>query len=120
MPYVSSNCVVEIRDRLSSRQGSFGIGAFLSSPACDGIRRRGRSATCNADRRVGEDCLVLFLAFNSSGRLVTRLGLQSTLSEYKVPREDLTSIASAALGRENDPELPKVLKLLEDVYSKTK
>ena len=63
--------------------------------------------------------MILFLAFNSSGRLVTGLGLQSTLSEYKVPKEDLTSIASAALGKENDPQLPKVVKLLEGVYSRT-
>jgi hypothetical protein len=120
VPYISFNCVVEVRDRLSSRQGSFSIGAFLSPSAYDGIRRRGRSAICDADRRVGGNSLILFLAFYSSGRLVTGLGLQSTLSEYKVPKEDLTSIASAALGKENDPQLPKVVKLLEGVYSKTK
>ena len=120
MPYISSNCVVEIRDRLSTRQGSFGIGSILPPSAYDGILRRGRSAICNADRRVGGNSLILFSAFNSSGRLVTGLGLQSTLSDYKVPKEDLTSIASAALGKENDPQLPKVVELLEGVYSKAK
>ena len=121
MPYISSNCVVEIRDRLSSRQGSFGIGAFLYPSAYDGICRRGCPEICNADRRVGGNPLILFSAFNnSSGRLVAGLGLQSALSDYKVPKEDLTSIASGALGKENDPQLPKVVELLEGVYSKTK
>jgi len=50
--------------------------------------------------------------------LVVRLGLQSTLSEYKVPKEDLTSVANAALGKDSDPQLPKVVKLLESIYSK--
>jgi len=48
--------------------------------------------------------------------LITRLGLHSTLTEYKVPKEDLTSIASQALGSENDPTVPKVVKLLESLY----
>ena len=120
MPYISSNCVVEIGDSLSSRQGNFGIGAFLSPRAYNGIRRRGCSAICKADRRVGGKYLILFWALNSSGRLVTELGLQTTLGDYNVPKEDLTSIASAALGKENDPQLPKVVELLEGIYSKTK
>jgi len=49
--------------------------------------------------------------------LVINLGLQSSLSEYKVPTEDLTSIANQALGRDNDPDLPRVVKLLEGIYS---
>lgn len=50
-------------------------------------------------------------------RLVIRLGLRSTLSEYKIPKDDLSSIASGALGKESDPELPKIVKLLEGIYS---
>jgi alcohol dehydrogenase class IV len=52
--------------------------------------------------------------------LVIGLGLRSTLSAYKVPKEDLTSIASAALAGDNDPQLPKVVKLLESIYSETR
>jgi alcohol dehydrogenase class IV len=48
--------------------------------------------------------------------LITNLGLHSTLSEYKVPKQDLNSIASQALGREDDPALPKVVGLLEGIY----
>ncbi|KAF8967833.1 alcohol dehydrogenase IV [Flammula alnicola] len=49
--------------------------------------------------------------------LVINLGLQSTLAQYNVPKEDLTSIASQALGTEDDPLLPKVVKLLQGLYS---
>ncbi|KDR75815.1 hypothetical protein GALMADRAFT_68153 [Galerina marginata CBS 339.88] len=48
--------------------------------------------------------------------LVASLGLRSTLLEYKVPKEHLTSIASQALGSEDDPNLPKVVQLLDSVY----
>ncbi|KAF4620435.1 hypothetical protein D9613_000745 [Agrocybe pediades] len=49
--------------------------------------------------------------------LVVNLGLKSTLTEYKVPKEDLVSIASQALGTENsDPQVPRVVKLLESLY----
>jgi hypothetical protein len=116
VPYISTNCVVEIGDRLSRRQGNFGFGAFLPTRTYDGICRRGCSAICNTDRRVGGNSLILTSVFNSSGRLVTGLGLHSSLSDYKVPKEDLISIASAALGKENDPQLPKVVELLESVY----
>jgi hypothetical protein len=46
---------------------------------------------------------------------VAELGLQSTLVEYKVPREDFKSIASQALGREDDPQLTNVIELLESI-----
>ena len=49
-------------------------------------------------------------------RLVDKLGLTSTLTEYKVPREDIPKIAEKALGRENDPLHPKVVQLLEGLY----
>ncbi|KAI0371119.1 iron-containing alcohol dehydrogenase [Pilatotrama ljubarskyi] len=49
-------------------------------------------------------------------QLVDSLGLHSTLSEYKVPREDLPQIAELALGSKDDPLLPKVIALLESLY----
>lgn len=48
--------------------------------------------------------------------LVTELGLKSSLSEYKVPKEDLPSIAAQALGRQEDPDQARVVKLLEGLY----
>lgn len=57
---------------------------------------------------------VLKLLVNS---LVISLGLQSTIAQYNVPKEDLTSLAKDALGRDDDPQLPKVVKLLESLYS---
>ncbi|KJA29050.1 hypothetical protein HYPSUDRAFT_33570 [Hypholoma sublateritium FD-334 SS-4] len=48
--------------------------------------------------------------------LVISLGLQSTIAQYNVPKEDLTSLAKDALGRDDDPQLPKVVKLLESLY----
>ncbi|KAH9485451.1 Maleylacetate reductase [Psilocybe cubensis] len=48
--------------------------------------------------------------------LVIELGLKSTLSEYKVPKEDLVSIAGQALGNEEHPDVPRVVKLLEGLY----
>ena len=50
-------------------------------------------------------------------RLVINLGLQTTLSQYQVPTTDLKTIASQALGNEDDPQLNKVVKLLEGLYS---
>jgi len=47
---------------------------------------------------------------------VVELGLQSNLSEYKVPTQDITKIAAGALGSEDDPCLPQVVKLLEGLY----
>lgn len=48
--------------------------------------------------------------------LVISLGLQSTIAQYNVPKEDLTSLAKDALGRDDDPQLPKVVRLLESLY----
>lgn len=53
-------------------------------------------------------------AFTKS--LVIQLGLQSTLSEFKVPKEDFYSISSQAIGSDTDPILPLVVKLLEGIY----
>ena len=50
-------------------------------------------------------------------RLVDDLGLHSTLTEYKVPREDLPQIAQLAVGAQDDPLLPKVVALLESLYA---
>ncbi|KAI0644566.1 iron-containing alcohol dehydrogenase [Trametes meyenii] len=50
-------------------------------------------------------------------KLVDDLGLHSTLTEYKVPREDLLSIAQQAVGSKDDPVLPKVVSLLESLYA---
>ena len=49
--------------------------------------------------------------------LVINLGLQTTLTQYQVPTTDLKSIAIQALGNEDDPQLNKVVKLLEGLYS---
>ena len=48
--------------------------------------------------------------------LVVELGLRSTLSEYKVPREDLPKIAELAVGSTDDPTYPRVVQLLESIY----
>ncbi|KAI0829908.1 alcohol dehydrogenase IV [Trametes gibbosa] len=48
-------------------------------------------------------------------KLVDDLGLHSTLTEYKVPHEDVLEIAQLAVGKEN-PSLPKVTALLEGLY----
>ncbi|KAF9481548.1 alcohol dehydrogenase IV [Pholiota conissans] len=52
--------------------------------------------------------------------LVISLGLQSTLEQYKVPKEDFPRIAKEALGRDDDPELPRVVELLESIYAPLK
>jgi hypothetical protein len=53
----------------------------------------------------------------ASIRLVINLGLQTSLAQYQVPMGDLGSIAIQALGREDDPQLGKVVELLEGLYS---
>ncbi len=53
---------------------------------------------------------------NATRRLVDGLGLHSTLTEYKVPKDDLPGIAERALARVNDPTHPKVVQLLESLY----
>ncbi|OSD01319.1 iron-containing alcohol dehydrogenase [Trametes coccinea BRFM310] len=49
-------------------------------------------------------------------QLVDDLGLHSTLTEYKVPREHIPQIAELAVGSKDDPTLPKVVALLESLY----
>lgn len=49
-------------------------------------------------------------------RLVDDLGLRSTLTEYKVPHEDVLEIAQLAAGKEYS-SLPKVVALLESLYA---
>ncbi|KAF9451931.1 iron-containing alcohol dehydrogenase [Macrolepiota fuliginosa MF-IS2] len=49
-------------------------------------------------------------------QLVQDLGLHSSLSEYKVPREDIPGIATKALGGADHEDYDKVLKMLEDMY----
>jgi alcohol dehydrogenase class IV len=48
--------------------------------------------------------------------LVTRLGLKSNLTDYKVPIADLPKIAGGAIGGQDGPDFPKVVKLLEGLY----
>lgn len=60
--------------------------------------------------------LFVYLAANVCISLVTELHLKSTLSEYKVPKEDLSSIAGQALGNQEHPDVPRVVKLLEGLY----
>lgn len=62
---------------------------------------------------VDED--VVRLSFLIHG-LVAELGLLSNLSEYQVPIQDIPKIAAGALGREDDPHLAEVVKLLESLY----
>ena len=53
---------------------------------------------------------------NALHSLVVELGLQSNLSEYNVPTEDIPKIAAGALGREDDPHRAQVVKLLQGLY----
>ncbi|KAG6903036.1 hypothetical protein C0995_007469 [Termitomyces sp. Mi166 len=48
--------------------------------------------------------------------LVVNLGLQSNLTEYKVPHDDLSKIAGGALGSQDDPNLPQVVEMLKTLY----
>jgi hypothetical protein len=50
-----------------------------------------------------------------SCRLIIDLGLKTSLAEYNVPSEDLATIATQVLGSENDPQLSRVVKLLESI-----
>ncbi|KAI0745051.1 alcohol dehydrogenase IV [Earliella scabrosa] len=56
------------------------------------------------------------LIFSRARRLVDDLGLHSTLSEYKVPREDIPHIVELATGSKDDPEYSKAVALLEGLY----
>ncbi|TFK22557.1 alcohol dehydrogenase IV [Coprinopsis marcescibilis] len=51
--------------------------------------------------------------------LVVELGLQTTLTEYKVPRDELESVAEGALGTQNQNyEVARVVQLLESIYTR--
>lgn len=56
------------------------------------------------------------LIYSLLHRLVDDLGLHSTLTQYKVPKEDVPKIAEKALGKKDDPLFPKAVKLLENLY----
>ena len=45
------------------------------------------------------------------------MGLKSNLAQNKVPFEDLPKIAERALGSKENPTFPKVVKMLEGMYS---
>ncbi|KAH9858574.1 alcohol dehydrogenase IV [Lenzites betulinus] len=49
-------------------------------------------------------------------KLVDDLGLRSTLTEYKVPHDDVLEIAQLAAGKEYS-SLPQVVALLENLYA---
>ena len=49
-------------------------------------------------------------------RLVDELGLHSTLQQYQVPPEDVPQIARLSLrSGEDDPLLPKLVRILENL-----
>ncbi|TFK44778.1 alcohol dehydrogenase IV [Crucibulum laeve] len=52
-------------------------------------------------------------------QLVIDLGVQSDLTEYNIPKEDLEGIASSALGTQDDGSIVvgKVVEMLETLYS---
>ncbi|KAI0344579.1 alcohol dehydrogenase IV [Trametopsis cervina] len=60
-----------------------------------------------------KDILALSQAID---QLVADLGLRSTLAHYKVPKEDIESIAEKALGGKQDALFPRVVALLEKLY----
>ncbi|TRM69933.1 hypothetical protein BD626DRAFT_475802 [Schizophyllum amplum] len=62
---------------------------------------------------VRKDVLTLASRINN---LVDSLGLTSNLEAFKVPKENLSSIATQAVGSQEDPLVPKVVSLLEDIY----
>ncbi|VDB95141.1 unnamed protein product [Peniophora sp. CBMAI 1063] len=49
-------------------------------------------------------------------KLVIDLGLESTLTEYNVPRDHAPQIAEKAMGGQSDKTYPDVVKLLEGLY----
>jgi alcohol dehydrogenase class IV len=48
--------------------------------------------------------------------LIHDLGLTSTLTEYKVPKEDVPQIAELALGKKDTPAFEPVVRMLEAMY----
>ncbi|KZT26790.1 alcohol dehydrogenase IV [Neolentinus lepideus HHB14362 ss-1] len=52
----------------------------------------------------------------SINKLVTDLGLKSSLVQYNIPKEDIPDIVERAMGTKEDPTYQKVVKLLEGIY----
>lgn len=48
--------------------------------------------------------------------LVTRLGLKTSLEQYKVPKDDLPGIATRAMGGSDKPHFAQVVELLESIF----
>ncbi|KAL0574307.1 hypothetical protein V5O48_007645 [Marasmius crinis-equi] len=48
--------------------------------------------------------------------LVVNLGLKSSLSQYKVPKEDFEELTTQSVGRKDDPTWDKVHKIFESLY----
>jgi len=49
-------------------------------------------------------------------KLVNDLGLKCTLADYKVPKEDIPSIAEKSIGTKEHPAFSAVVQLLEGLY----
>ncbi|THH32300.1 hypothetical protein EUX98_g1897 [Antrodiella citrinella] len=49
-------------------------------------------------------------------KLVSDLNLKCTLTEYKVPKEDLPTIAEQSIGTKEHPAYQDVVRLLEELY----
>ncbi|KIY50306.1 Dehydroquinate synthase-like protein [Fistulina hepatica ATCC 64428] len=66
------------------------------------------TGSVEADIRKFSDCIQ---------KLVLTLGLQTSLSEYEVPKADLTKIAERTLGTSEHPLYPQVVDILESIYT---
>ena len=110
---------VQGRDSPARRQGMASQRALPPGPGQDRVSRWRRSQALQTYRQVRLIHTSPSKTRLSSARtrsLVVELGLRSTLSEYKVPREDLPKIAELALGSRDDPTYPRVIQLLEGIY----
>ena len=70
----------------------------------------------SASSSTGTFSYISSLIFMKCFRLVSNLGLKTSLDEYKVPREDLPTIAERALGGRNEIH-GDVVAFLEALYS---
>ena len=71
------------------------------------------SSACSS---TSESSYSLKLMFMNHVRLVSNLGLKTTLDRYGVPREDLSTIAERALGGRKEIH-GDVVAFLEGLYS---
>lgn len=62
------------------------------------------------------ELLFFFLGLTPYERLVTQLGLASTLTEYKVPKDDIPVIVAKVVGSKEGDAFQKVVKLLNGLY----